>query len=204
MNFRTLKDNDLSDFAANVVSILGGLTLSAIDPNVRTDLVTAIGTLPTTLATQTAAVLVAETERKAAISARRSTRAQIITLMSQVRNALKAGLAPEEQYDKCAFDYPKPRTVVIANDPTDLVATGASNGVNRITFKGNNKFGTVVYEIWRLHGDTAPFGIIATTKKQAYTDTPVTPGQYYSYKVRAVAATNASNFSNTAVVYGVV
>ena len=60
----------------------------------------------------------------------------------------------------------------------------------------------MTYEIWRMHGDTAPWGIIATTRRQAYTDTPVTPGQYYAYKVRAVAATNQSNFSNVAVVYG--
>ncbi len=32
---------------------------------------------------------------------------------------------------------------------------------------------------------------------------PVTPGQYYEYKVRAAAPKSVSNFSNSAVVYGV-
>jgi hypothetical protein len=58
------------------------------------------------------------------------------------------------------------------------------------------------YEIWRRHGDEGPWGIIATTRKQAFADTPVTPGQYYEYKVRAVAAKSTSNYSNSAVVYG--
>lgn len=53
-----------------------------------------------------------------------------------------------------------------------------------------------------MNGDTAPYGIIATLKKQSYLNTPVTPGEYYNYKVRAVAATNYSAFSNVAVVYG--
>ena len=56
--------------------------------------------------------------------------------------------------------------------------------------------------MWRLNGDTAPWGIIGTTRRQLYIDTPVVPGEYYNYKVRAVAATNVSDFSNVAVVYG--
>lgn len=60
----------------------------------------------------------------------------------------------------------------------------------------------MIYELWRLNGDTVPYGIIATLKKQSYLDIRVTPGEYYNYKVRAVAATNVSPFSNVAVVYG--
>jgi hypothetical protein len=202
MNFRILGDNDLSDFAANVYDQLRGAEITAIDPNVRNELVAAIGVLPGTLAMQTADAAVAEDSRKAAFSARNDTKFQLQALMSQVRDALKAGLAPKKQYDLCGFDYAKDRSIIIAQAPTNLVATGTSNGVNRLTFNGNNRTGTVVYEIWRLHGDTVPFSIIATTKKQLYTDTPVTPGEYYNYKVRAVAASNASEFSNVAVVYG--
>ena len=204
MNFRTLKENDLSDFATNVSAQLAGTCITAIDSNVRTDLVTAIGTLPATLATQTAAAAVAESNRMAAVSTKNLTRTQIVALMSQVRDALKAGLAPKDQYDKCGFDYPITQPVpYIPQDPTNLSAAGFSNGINKGKFKGNNRNGLVTYEIWRRQGDEGLWGILATTKRQNFVDTPVTPGQYYEYKIRAVAARSASNFSNSAVVYGV-
>ena len=202
MNFRKLSENDLSDFAANVNTLLGGSELSAIDAHVREDLVTAIGILPPTLSTQTAAAGVAEGERKAAVSARNATRAQIRALMGRVRDALKAGIAPKNHYDLCGFDFPATPSTYEAQDPTNLSATGFSNGINKIRFFGNNKPGQVVYEIWRRRGDTVDAGLHAMTKKQSFTDMGVTPGQYYEYKVRAVAAKSVSHFSNSAVVYG--
>lgn len=90
-----------------------------------------------------------------------------------------------------------------AQNPTNLSVFGYSNGINRGKFSGNNKRGRVVYEIWRRQGDTGGWLLHATTKKQSFTDTPVTPGQYYEYRVRAVAAKSVSHFSNPAVVYGV-
>ena len=204
MNYRALSDNDLADFASNVSTLLAGTELDAIDPNVRRDLQTALGTLPADMSTQTAAAAIAEAERKAAVSAKNATRKTLISLMSQVRDALRAGRAPEKQYSLCQFDYPKGPSIVQPETPTELVASGTSNGVNTLRFSGNNKSGTVVYEIWRLSGDTAPFTIIATTRKQAFEDAPVTPGQYYNYKVRAVASRARSNFSNVAVVYGAI
>jgi hypothetical protein len=203
MNFRTLNENELADFAANVTALLGGTQLTAIDENVRSALGLTIGTLPTTLGSQAAQAAIAEGERKAAVSARNATRKRVRDLMSQVRDALKAGLAPKLQYDLCGFDFPATRSTYEAQDPSELSAFGYSNGVNRIRFSGNNKPGRVVYEIWRRHGDTVDWGMHALTRKQSFTDTGITPGQYYEYKVRAVAAKSVSNFSNSAVVYGV-
>ena len=133
---------------------------------------------------------------------KRAQRSQLEKKLGTVQDFLIANEGPEADYDRCGFNFPKAKSTVIANDPTELTAVGTSNGVNSLTFKGNNKSGSVVYEIWRRHGDDAPWGIIATTKKQTYEDKPVTPGQYYEYKVRAVAAKSTSNFSNSAVVYG--
>lgn len=44
---------------------------------------------------------------------------------------------------------------------------------------GNNQPGSVMYEVWRRHGDTVDWYFLKVTKKQRATDTPVTPGQYY-------------------------
>lgn len=146
----------------------------------------------------------AESERNSAVSMKNGTRNQLITLLVQVRDNLKAGLAKKEQYDLCGFDFAeKPQGPYVPLDPTDLSAFGYSNGVNKLAFKGNNPSGSVTYEIWRRQGDEGPWGVLGSTKKQSFTDTPVTPGQYYEYKVRAVASKSVSNFTNSAVVYGV-
>lgn len=208
MSYLTLEgntlDNDLADFAGNVATLLGGTQLGAINTAVRTQMATAIGTLPQDLATQTAAVSVAEAERMAAVSLKNATWEQLLNFMTQVRNALLAGLAPKSQYNLCGFDYRDAgSTRYEAQAPTGLSAFGYSNGVNALKFKGNNNLNAVVYEVWRRQGDEGAWMLHGTTKKQSFTDTPVTPGQYYEYKVRAVAAKSVSVFSNSAVVYGV-
>ncbi len=203
MNFRTINENDLANFAENVNELLAGTELSAINDRVRIELVALIGGLPATLAEQTAEVAVIEGERKGAVSARNVTRAQLWLILARVRDALKSGAAPKKQYDLCGFDYPASRSIYDAQDPTNLSAFGYSNGVNTVRFRGNNKPGQVIYEMWRRHGDTVGWALHATTRKQSFTDTGIVPGQYYEYKVRAVAAKTISNFSNSAVVYGV-
>jgi hypothetical protein len=204
MNFRQLTDNDLADFAANLVTLLAGTELSSIDSHVRADLVTSIGTTPATLSTQKAAATISDDEKKTAFVAKDTTKSVILTWVAQVRDALKAGLAPKEQFILAGFDYPfTTPSMYVAQDPTKLSATGFSNGINKVVFTGNNKPGVVVYEVWRRQGDTGAWMLHGTTKKQSFTDSGVTPGQFYEYRVRAVAAKNTSNFSNSAVVYGV-
>jgi hypothetical protein len=91
------------------------------------------------------------------------------------------------------------------NAPTNLVAKAVRKGLNTLAFEGNNPGGphaSVRYEIWRLHGDTAPFAVIATVEGEGFDDTDATPGEYYNYKVRAFDGDEASEFSNVAVVYG--
>lgn len=204
MNFRRLSDNDLADFAENVKTLLSGTEISAIDTVTRASLVTAISTLPEDLDQLVLMAMTAEGERKAVVSTKNTARESLISIMAQVRNALVAGLAKKEQFDLCGFDYrEKAQGTYAAQDPTELSAFGYSNGVNTLKFKGNNRSGSVVYEIWRREGETGTWAVLSTAKKQSFTDTPVVPGQLYEYKVRATAARSVSNFSNSAVIYGV-
>jgi hypothetical protein len=123
--------------------------------------------------------------------------------MSQVQKALAAAFAPKEQYDLCNFDFPAtPVGAYIPQDPTDLAVTGSSNRTNSGRFKGNNRTNSVHFEVWRRAGDSGQWIYIRTVSKQKFVDSPVTPGQYYEYKVRAVARQAVSNFSNSAIVYG--
>ncbi len=205
MDFRKLGDLDLAGFAANVVSLLGGGGMAAVDAAVKTSLTAEFGTLPATLETQTLAATVAEDDRRAAVSAKRDTRRLVTALLKKVRDTLLASDAPEKEWVKAGFDYPDlVLTRYMAQDPTNMSAFGYSNGVNTIRFDGNNRPGRVIYEIWRRHGDTVDWYLHLTTRRQRLTDTPVQPGQYYMYKVRAVAARSVSNFSNVAVVYGAI
>ena len=204
MDFRKLTEYDLAFFAENIADLLAGTDLASIDAAVRTDLIAAIGTLPATLKTTTDAAEVIEGQRKGAISDRNMAKNALETAISQVKSALKTGLAPKKQYDLCNLDYPDAgRTRYIAADPTELSVVGFSNGIIKGTFTGNNTTGNVVYDIWRREGDEGPWAPRSITKKQRFEDTGVTPGQYYEYRVRAIASTSISNFSNSAVVYGV-
>jgi hypothetical protein len=99
-------------------------------------------------------------------------------------------------------DIPVSRPIGAVAAPTDLTAISFPIGMNRLAWSGNNEMGTVIYEVWRLQGDTEPFRLIGITKKQVYLDPNVSSGAYYNYKVRAVAPKGASNFSNIAVLYG--
>jgi hypothetical protein len=204
MNYRRLTTEELSNFAANVKTLLAGTLLTSIDDSVRTELETAFGTKPADLMTQSSTADVAETQRKAAVSIKDMTRTDIIRLLGRVRDSLKSAIAPKDQYDLCGFDFPEtPVSVYVAQDPTELSAFGYSNGIIKGRFSGNNNPGTVVYEVWRRQDNTAPWALCTTTRKQSFTDTPVQPGQLYEYKIRAVAAKSVSYFSNSTIVYGV-
>jgi hypothetical protein len=203
MNIQLLSATELAKAARIVATALNRTDIVSVNSSLRADLVAAIGTLPETLAAQAADAAVAEGIRKAAVSSRNETRKQVRDLMTRVRKALEAGFASKEQYDICGFHYPAtPAALYIPHDPSDLAVVGYSNNANRGRFKGNNKPNSVNYEIWRRQHAAGQWIFLRSVSKQSFIDTPVTPGQTYEYRVRAVARQAVSNFSNTAVVYG--
>lgn len=128
----------------------------------------------------------------------------LIKLLSELKFAMRGVDATPDQYDALGFTAPDPvRTIVIPNTPSDLGATGFSNGRNQLGWVGNNASGSVTYAIEAKVGDTADYVLLATTTTQKYTHENVIPGQFYQYRVRAQAARNVnSGWSNEAVVYG--
>jgi hypothetical protein len=128
----------------------------------------------------------------------------VIKLLSELKFAMRGVDATPDQYDALGFTPPDTtRTPVTPATPTNLGATGFSNGINSLTWIGNNPSGSVVYAIEVKIGDTAPYVLLATTTVQRYKHENVTPGQFYQYRVRAQAARNLnSDWSNEAVVYG--
>lgn len=203
MDFRRLNDAELVDFTKNLVDQLSAHEVTSLDNTLADALAAGIAPVNTAFESSIEESVQRIAVKESGIADKQTRRFDLETRIAAVRNYLSAVTGPKKDYEICGFDFPKSASPVVANDPTELSGAGTSNGVNRLSFKGNNKPSSVVYEIWRREGDEGPWGIIAATKKQVYTDTPVTPGQYYEYKVRAVASKSTSNFSNSAVVYGV-
>lgn len=203
MRFQELRPDQMPQFAENVKNLLAGSELDAIPAAVRSQLLAMIGTLPEVLAGQVEETFAKKAEFKASLTGRNATNDVVEDMMKIVRDYLIAGKAPKEQFDKCAFVYPaKKRVRVVAETPSDLSVTGFSNNVNKGRFVGNNKTGTVTYEVFRREGKNGEWLFVKQIRKQSFTDESVTPGQQYVYKVRAVAARNVSDFSNENVVYG--
>ena len=83
--------------------------------------------------------------------------------------------------------------------PSSVLATARPGGMIRLEFSGST---AGEYEIWRRQGDSGEWGLHATTGPGMFEDTPVKPGQYYEYKVRATSGGAVSEFSQSAVAYG--
>ncbi len=202
MNYRELNDADLVDFSKNVELRLAEHEVTSLPDDLADDLAATIAPLNVSLETVIESS-VENTALKQSVNAVKLTqREEMIVRLSAIKNYLVAAESPKSDFEICGFSYRKNAAPIIAQDPTDLAASGTSNGVNRLRFRGNNPSGSVNYEVWRREGDTAPWAFLLFTGKQQFSDAPVVPGQYYEYKVRAVAKTNTSYWSNSAVVYG--
>jgi len=129
---------------------------------------------------------------------------EVQRLIQDLKYGMKSVESPASDYDAIGFDPPAEiRSIIMPATPTELAATGFSNGVNALTFAGNNEPGQVTYVIEAKIGDTAPYVMVGTTRKQAFRHQGVIPGQFYQYHVRAQASRGlVSDWSNEAVVYG--
>lgn len=205
MKMSNMGSTELAQFCQNLLLLLGGTELAAIDSHVRADLVTAFGTLPADLMAAEAAAQASQAQTNALFAARNAIIAEILVPARSTRDNLRASNAPAKQFEVCGFDFADTaRSTYVAQTPSDLAVEGFSNGVNQGKFKGNNKSSAVLYEVWRREGDDGDWGLCTAVKRPKFTDEGVTPGQYYEYKVRARASKNVSLFSNSAVVYGLV
>lgn len=201
MNYRNLSDADLAEFAKNIVGKLTHGTVACFDVGLAHELAAALGSLCNELDANIDRCISLSADARAAFANKRGTRNAIFASLGTIHNYLGSLKGREADYESCGLTYRKSPSMVVAADPTDVSVIGSSNGVNTIIFRGNHVFASVVYEIYRRPDRSAPWVLIGTARKQAYADTPVTPGQFYEYKVRAVAARTRSNFSDVGVIY---
>jgi len=200
MDVKRLGAFELATYARSLKEVLAAGQLFSLDAATRSDLMAKFGTLPDELTEHAAEARAAEDVRKSKISTKNETTAKVRDRVRLLRDTLKANRATAGELALCGFDHPERRSVYVAEDPTDLSVAGTSNGVNTLRFNGNNRPAQVIYEISRRESRDGKWAVHAVTKKQTFADTGATPGAYYAYRVRAVAAKTVSNFSNTAVI----
>jgi hypothetical protein len=139
----------------------------------------------------------------AATEAAQEKRLKLLKLLQGLKYLMRGLNSPAHEYDAVGFDPPVlGRRPVIPLTPFELAATGYSNGVNKLTFTGNNAPGRVVFLVEAKTGDSPQYVIIGTTKSQRFKHEGVKPGVPIQYRVRAQAARGQiSACSNEAAVY---
>lgn len=199
MDFRKLPDADLVDFAQNVVAKVPDMVGTAIPA----PLVAAASTESGSLSDAIQASLAGFTTSTALTALKNQDRADLIDKLSQIKATLRANLNPDSDFELLGFGkLDREPSLINAQSPTNLVATGDSTNRNYLRWKGNNRSGSVNYIIEYTAGDTMQWTFLAATKSQKFTHDGVTPGQVYQYRVKAQSAKTESAYSNTAVVYG--
>jgi hypothetical protein len=199
MRLDKLNPYELADLGQRLLTLLNGGELSMIPANVRAAIVAAIGSKPTMLLAQQSDASELIKQLNAAFAIRNGTGTSLLGDVRQFRDVLKANLVSRAVFELCGLDYPwEPRSPYTAQDPTNLSIANIFSDAVRGRFRGNNRNGSVSYVVHRRVGMDGPWLSWITTSKQSFRDEDVEPGQRYHYKVRAVASSNTSNFSNEA------
>ncbi len=91
---------------------------------------------------------------------------------------------------------------VMPSAPSDLVATGTSDGTNSLKWsKNGNRQGTL-FIIEAKIGDSTNWVMIDAVTSSAYKHKNQTPGVKIQYRIKAKRGEFESGYTNTAVVYG--
>jgi len=142
-----------------------------------------------------------EAQKSAKVSEAQERRLRLLRIMTESKYAMRSVGSPDDEYEALGYDPPAdPRSRVKPKTPSGLAATGFSNGVNGLKWKGNNVSGRVLFLIEANSGDG--WFMIGSTRKIKFSHKGVTPGQPYEYRVRAEATRGqVSAWSNKAAVY---
>ena len=123
-----------------------------------------------------------------------------VATVENLKAAMRAVNAPDSEYEALGLDPPAKPSPIRAQIPSALSATGSSNGVNTLKWRGNNVPGSVIYHI-EAYAD-GKWQLVGTTTRQKFKHEDVTPGEALLYRVYATSAKfGASEVSNQSSVY---
>ncbi len=204
MNPNKVNRATLVDFATNLATAVADGKVTGFSAPQNTAFSDALTDANAVLAAADLASVEALAAYSGAVHTAQDAQDAVLLIVQNIKDSMKGVNSPGVDYANCGYDVPVfTRGTVIPQTPSELAAFGYSNARNELSWVGNNLPGSVTYVIEAIIGDTAPYVVVGTTRQQKWEHTPVIPGEFYQYRVRAQAArNNFSAWSNTAVVYG--
>ena len=203
MNPNRMNRAHLADFGKNMAAQIAAGKVDGLLPEQVMAFSEAIAAASELVATrdknQVAAVAAAREATQLAQDARHG----MLRLTQEFKNTMKGIGSDPHEFDAVGFDPPViGRTPVTPQKPLELSAKGFSNGINELSFTGNNLSGRVNYIIEGRIADASRFTIIGVSRRQRFKHTGVKPGVPILYRVHAQSARGlVSACSNEAVVY---
>jgi len=195
------KRADLVDIARNAAGAIAAGKVKGFTPEQNAAMSAALAAEADALFADDQKVVAARATYRQLVDLAQTRAAGLAKLLTDYKYAMKSVGSATDEYDAVGIDPPvEGRTRVKPKTPSKLAATGLSNGVNKLKYKGNNVPGRVNYLIEANSGDG--WVMVGSTRKQSFDHEPVVPGQRYEYRVRAEATRGqVSAWSNKAAVY---
>jgi hypothetical protein len=203
MNPRHLSRPEVVDFARNAAAAVADGKITGLSAAEAADLAATLNAATDKLASSDQKVVAARTAYHEATQEASVDEADVIKILTTLKFKMRGFHSSTSEYKAAGFDPPAdPANRIQPEAPTNLTAAGFFNGLNRVKYRGNNPPGTVIYTIEGRTSRAADYTIVGSTHKQTFKHAPVTPGQFYQYRVRAEATSGlVSEWSNEAVVY---
>jgi hypothetical protein len=200
-NPQSLKRPELVDFVRNAAGAIAAGKVTGFTPEQNAAMSAALAAEADALKEDNEKVVEFLAKYSSQVESAQARRLKILKMLTEDKFAMRAVNAPDSQYEAVGFDPPGSRANRIKpRAPSKLVASGFSNGVNKLKFKGNNVSGRVNYMIEA--NDGSGWLMIGSVRKRSFEHKPVVPGQRYEYRVRAEATRGqVSAWSNKAAVY---
>ena len=202
MNPRQLSRPEVVDFARNAIKALEDGKITGLSPAEAAELAATLSAATDKLATSDQKVVATRSAYREATEDASVDKADVIGILTGLKFRMRGTGAGPDEYKAAGFDPPAGTKRVDPETPGNLSATGYANGVNRLKYRGNNPAGAMIYTVQARTSLTTEWAIIGSTHKQSFKHEPVSPGQFYQYRVRADATNGrTSDWSNETVVY---
>jgi hypothetical protein len=201
MNPRSLDRAGLVKFARNAAGAIAAGKVKGFTPEQNGALSAALAAETEALQNDNDEVVGFQTKFHEHVALAQARQNKILKMLTENKFAMRGVSASEDQYEALGFDPPADRASrVKPKTPSKLAVTGRSNGVNKLTFRGNNVSGRVIYDIEANRGDG--WFLLDSTRKRTYEHKGVKPGERYEYRIRSKATRGqVSQWSNKAAVY---
>lgn len=141
---------------------------------------------------------------KASTSVVNQTRKGDDEFLSDVKAMMRLAKVSPDKFIEAGFDEDDSIvSIIVPQTPTDLVVSGASDGINKLKFNRNGNKPKTVFLVEAKIGNATDFVIIGTSMKQTFEHKNQKPGVKIVYRIRAQRGDDYSDYSNTANVYDV-